>query len=486
MIQLSHISSNSSSKVTLNKVDTKSASIAKKKPSKTTHVPTACINCKKAHLACDLSRPCKRCTALDKCDTCIDIKHKKRGRPKLTAAKKMQSINDKLINNGAPTPVPTTTTATTTNTRNNFSSLLPMAAPGLSACSFDLTSKSSKSDNVEKSTVDQLASKSEMMTIFLSMDLCCARVSDESIDFMNMHPNNINHCSLYDLIHPDSSETLSRIHRLLLDNSHSNRVPQQQPISFKTSASSDLFLTSSPAQLFQIANGSQTLRETLKFKGSGKSMSCRFYLGGGFGADIFRQETLDHLYMVCIVSELNSITSASNTATQSTTQHEISLQHQPYNSQYSTGNNHFINSLLFNHNESLLNPSDLIAMYNKNDINTSTNQTEAIQLVDHLCKSIISSPTTPPSYDFHGFPSGSSDSSIEGSGLTTPLLDHESTLVSNYNNSGCNRFDPDFLESNRFFDTESALLDSESILMLSQSTGVNSKANNWGYDIQTL
>lgn len=192
------------------------------------------------------------------------------------------------------------------------------------------------------------------------MDLCCARVSDESVDFLKIHPNSINHCSLYDLIHPDSSETLSRIHRLLLDNSHSNRVPQQQPISFTTTASSDLFLTSSPAQLFQIANGSQTLRETLRFKGSGKSMSCRFYLGGGFGADLFRQETLDHLYMVCILSELNSITSASNTAAQSTI--PMSLPQQQHATYSPTGNDHFINSLLFNHTEPLLNTSDLLSM----------------------------------------------------------------------------------------------------------------------------
>ncbi|CAG8570763.1 10204_t:CDS:2 [Rhizophagus irregularis] len=50
-----------------------------------THVPSACVNCKRAHLACDVSRPCKRCVALGKVDTCIDIKHKKRGRPKQQA-----------------------------------------------------------------------------------------------------------------------------------------------------------------------------------------------------------------------------------------------------------------------------------------------------------------------------------------------------------------------------------------------------------------
>ncbi|KAJ1797533.1 hypothetical protein LPJ59_003080 [Coemansia sp. RSA 2399] len=46
------------------------------------HVPSACTNCKKAHLACDLQRPCRRCVNSGKCDTCKDVQHKKRGRPR--------------------------------------------------------------------------------------------------------------------------------------------------------------------------------------------------------------------------------------------------------------------------------------------------------------------------------------------------------------------------------------------------------------------
>jgi hypothetical protein len=180
------------------------------------------------------------------------------------------------------------------------------------------------------------------------MDLCCARVSDESIDYLDRHPKNMDHCSFYDLIHSDSSDTLSRIHRLLLDNSHQQ---QPRPISFTATASSDLFLTSSPAQLFQIANGSQTLRETLRFKSTGKTMSCRFYLGGGFGADLFRPETLNQLYMVCIATDIT---------------HSASMLASPPIHQ--SNDHQFINALLFdednNNNkqqqqlDSLLNSSD--------------------------------------------------------------------------------------------------------------------------------
>jgi hypothetical protein len=135
------------------------------------------------------------------------------------------------------------------------------------------------------------------------MDLCCARVSDESIQFLDIDPNQLGHCSLYGLIHPESSEALSRLHRILLDNCHHHVT---QPISF-TPASSETFLTASPAQLLTIANGSQTIRETLKFKANcGSRLECQFYLGGGFGGDLFTPTTLNQLYMVCVVSRRNN------------------------------------------------------------------------------------------------------------------------------------------------------------------------------------
>ncbi|KAI9199870.1 uncharacterized protein BJ171DRAFT_199367 [Polychytrium aggregatum] len=50
-------------------------------PKRQRHVGKACIHCKKAHLACDSGRPCRRCKHMGKTD-CIDVEHKKRGRPR--------------------------------------------------------------------------------------------------------------------------------------------------------------------------------------------------------------------------------------------------------------------------------------------------------------------------------------------------------------------------------------------------------------------
>ncbi|OBT65834.1 hypothetical protein VE03_05419 [Pseudogymnoascus sp. 23342-1-I1] len=47
------------------------------------HVAAACVPCKRAHLRCDAQRPCSRCQSNNKEDACIDMVHKKRGRPRL-------------------------------------------------------------------------------------------------------------------------------------------------------------------------------------------------------------------------------------------------------------------------------------------------------------------------------------------------------------------------------------------------------------------
>ncbi|KAK1635418.1 hypothetical protein BDP81DRAFT_321391 [Colletotrichum phormii] len=54
------------------------------------HVASACVPCKRAHLRfADLllrqiaQRPCSRCTSNGKEDACVDVQHKKRGRPRL-------------------------------------------------------------------------------------------------------------------------------------------------------------------------------------------------------------------------------------------------------------------------------------------------------------------------------------------------------------------------------------------------------------------
>ncbi|KAL8669771.1 MAG: hypothetical protein Q9168_005649 [Polycauliona sp. 1 TL-2023] len=56
------------------------------------HVPSACVNCKRKHLACETKRPCNRCLSTGKEATCVDVQHKKRGRPRLREEETLRDV----------------------------------------------------------------------------------------------------------------------------------------------------------------------------------------------------------------------------------------------------------------------------------------------------------------------------------------------------------------------------------------------------------
>lgn len=60
------------------------------------HVGRACLHCKKGHLACDISRPCRKCVNVGKGDSCIDVEHKPRGRPKTIVAPVLESATTEI------------------------------------------------------------------------------------------------------------------------------------------------------------------------------------------------------------------------------------------------------------------------------------------------------------------------------------------------------------------------------------------------------
>lgn len=94
-----------------------------------THVASACVNCKRAHLSCDVQRPCARCVASGKQvsifihallarftystqDTCYDVAHKKRGRPRLRDESQFGSERSMPATNASSTATAPMTTPT--------------------------------------------------------------------------------------------------------------------------------------------------------------------------------------------------------------------------------------------------------------------------------------------------------------------------------------------------------------------------------------
>ncbi|CAG8570477.1 8635_t:CDS:2, partial [Gigaspora rosea] len=233
-----------------------------------THVPSACVNCKRAHLACDVSRPCKRCVALNKVDTCIDIKHKKRGRPKLKDKK----------------PHPYNTHATgDAKTWVSSTQFLPPTT----------------TNPVIPSPRNPL--------------------SNECLVNMGYYPDELIHKSLYEYVPPPDCERLQKLIDSLMENAHryhhtlqpTHQYSYQYPFFDHLVTPDDPGFNASPEQLQCPAYGGTLIEAAdmihLKQRnGQYDLYNVKTYLGGGLGADLTRKETWSKLYVVAFFTRVKT------------------------------------------------------------------------------------------------------------------------------------------------------------------------------------
>ncbi|KAM3580092.1 hypothetical protein VKS41_007332 [Umbelopsis sp. WA50703] len=154
--------------------------------------------------------------------------------------------------------------------------------------------------------------KVPQVTIFMSMEVCCARASDEVNESWGYYPQELAHRSFYDFVSAKDTDRLAQLHRLLLDNVQSvadQHIPAQKrpprlPRTERTT--SDLFYDTSPDKLLAFAQGSNTYSDTVHIKrrdGELELYSMKVYLGGGFGADLLNPDTYSKLYIVAIMDK---------------------------------------------------------------------------------------------------------------------------------------------------------------------------------------
>lgn len=77
------------------------------------NVSVACSNCARRHVACDNQRPCQRCVKHGKADCCMDMEHKRKGRPPIhpedLEARKKMKMEAKLMAAAAASRHPSST-----------------------------------------------------------------------------------------------------------------------------------------------------------------------------------------------------------------------------------------------------------------------------------------------------------------------------------------------------------------------------------------
>ncbi|KAI8596042.1 hypothetical protein EDD21DRAFT_389533, partial [Dissophora ornata] len=334
-----------------------------------------------------VSRPCKRCISVGKDDTCRDVEHKKRGRPKLvdktvavdsawvapskdsaasaaksaaTAAalaktrikgKYTKSANYKMpkkIMNGAKTPtetfpVPQSNAPSRDSALQGRPSSYPSRPelerpssalsyrthppsaqsyqsrplsmhsepplPGDQQDPFYYSSAPNSTSQVKQPQEMYTApSSAPLATIFLTMDLICARVSDESQVLWGYHPHHISHKSLYSIV---ANEDQSKMRSLLdqIKDAVRSALPSDSPHQLShhsfLESSSPVFYQNRPGIMSSSAPGSNEYTDVVRIchaDGGSDLFSVRMYVGGGLGADLLRGLNLEHAYIVSVIA----------------------------------------------------------------------------------------------------------------------------------------------------------------------------------------
>ena len=143
-------------------------------------------------------------------------------------------------------------------------------------------------------------SSDQAITFILSMEVCCARVSEEVTEMWGYYPQEFAHRSLYDFISPKDTDRLARLHRLLLDNIV-DVAKRQEPPTQTERTTSEVFHKMDQEQLTTIAPGSCTFSDTLHVKkrsGEEELYEMIVCMGGGLGADLHKTDSHAKLYII--------------------------------------------------------------------------------------------------------------------------------------------------------------------------------------------
>ncbi|CAG8472603.1 13462_t:CDS:2 [Ambispora leptoticha] len=223
------------------------ASAALKRTNKT-HVPSACVNCKRAHLACDVSRPCKRCVAL--------------GKQQSPHAESQSLSNYSSFTTPPPPPIPSSAQQSaqisdihqnrqpfppayyqrSPNLRSPKFISIPSSAnniaspphPPLTPPSSFLRSLQPQSPSPPSMPPQQpvtaspsstiapplLSENSSVITMFLTVYGVAARVSDECLGIMGFYPTELAQKSLLDYVHPQDYERMQKLINSLMERAH--------------------------------------------------------------------------------------------------------------------------------------------------------------------------------------------------------------------------------------------------------------------------
>ncbi|BEI82712.1 hypothetical protein CcaverHIS002_0305800 [Cutaneotrichosporon cavernicola] len=281
------------------------------------NVSSACGPCKRAHLACDPARPCKRCVNIGKEDQCEDVPHKKRGRPKVN---KTPSVDPYARPAQRPAPPPPSVVDdrkwrpptnydspySTTSPPVQLGSLAPrMPSPPRTAMvappgSYDSAAQSPYSAQPPASvSAHTIAHPSALgpFTLFCSTDLKILRASADCYEYLGFHPHELLNLDLLRWIHTTDHHLINQIRDQLLNVSYLPTPPHTSRETYVAIVTANEQELKSPAPGMGDPFPHQTVR---MFHGDGMiyPFNVRMHLGGGLGGSLWQKDTLGKIYLV--------------------------------------------------------------------------------------------------------------------------------------------------------------------------------------------
>ncbi|CAK9783289.1 hypothetical protein CC85DRAFT_87841 [Cutaneotrichosporon oleaginosum] len=290
------------------------------------NVSSACGPCKRAHLACDPARPCKRCVNIGKEDQCEDVPHKKRGRPKVN---KTPSIDPYARPVPRPAPPPSASVEdrkwrpssgydspyTTTSPPVQLGALAPrmpsppprapmVGPPGpyesasASPYSAPPSGPASAPPTAHSSAHGQYDDRPQpTFTLFCSTDLKILRATADCYRFLGFHAHELLNLDLLRWIHPADQHLINQDRDQLLNVSYLPTSPHTSRETHVAIVTANEHELKSPAAGMVDPYPNQTVR---MFHGDGGlyPFNIRMHLGGGLGGSLWQQETLGRIYLV--------------------------------------------------------------------------------------------------------------------------------------------------------------------------------------------
>ncbi|WWC64622.1 uncharacterized protein I303_107233 [Kwoniella dejecticola CBS 10117] len=260
------------------------------------NVSSACGPCKRAHLACDVARPCKRCVNMGKEDQCEDVPHKKRGRPKVP-----KPALGEPYHRARPPPTdnggvgrwkgPSMYDAP-------YMSTVDAPPPPLGSVGGGRNSPPiPRPLGVEGDPTYPVPQSNMPFTLFTTTDFKILRASPSTYHLIGYHPNEFVNLNLLEWIHPQDRHFIDQERNRLITVPYVDGPLRSTEVNQAAITQRTEIELLSPAEGMREPYPNKNVR-VLHSDNRFSPFNVRLHLGGGLGASLWQPNTIGRVYLV--------------------------------------------------------------------------------------------------------------------------------------------------------------------------------------------